>query len=90
MSPDNGVPVIRIHDEGDGRTVKNADSRRTVPLHPARWTAFEVIELGVPLPTLTGALDARFRSQDPEPFANKLLSMMRHEFGGHAVKTTAK
>ena len=29
-----GVPVIRIHDEGEGRTVKNADSRRTVPLHP--------------------------------------------------------
>lgn len=55
-----------------------------------RWTAIEGIELGVPLPTLTGALDARFRSQDPEPFANKLLSMMRHEFGGHAVKTTAK
>jgi 6-phosphogluconate dehydrogenase len=54
-----------------------------------RWTAIEGIELGVPLPTLIGALDARFRSQDPEPFANKLLSMMRHEFGGHAVKTTA-
>jgi len=53
-----------------------------------RWTAIEGIELGVPLPTLTGALDARFRSQDPEPFANKLLSMMRHEFGGHAVRTT--
>ena len=55
-----------------------------------RWTAVEGIELGVPLPTLTGALDARFRSQDPEPFANKILAMMRHEFGGHAVKTVAK
>jgi len=55
-----------------------------------RWTAIEGIELGVPLPTLTGALDARFRSQDPEPFANKILAMMRHEFGGHAVKTVAK
>jgi 6-phosphogluconate dehydrogenase len=52
-----------------------------------RWTAIEGIELGIPLPTLTGALDARFRSQDPQPFANKLLAMMRHEFGGHAVKT---
>jgi integrase len=31
----DGVPVIRIHDEGDGRSLKNADSRRTVPLHPA-------------------------------------------------------
>ena len=31
----DGVPVIRIHDEGSGRSVKNADSRRMVPLHPA-------------------------------------------------------
>jgi 6-phosphogluconate dehydrogenase len=52
-----------------------------------RWTAIEGIELGIPLPVITGSLDARFRSQDPEPFANKLLAMMRHEFGGHAVKT---
>jgi 6-phosphogluconate dehydrogenase len=52
-----------------------------------RWTAIEGIELGIPLPVITWSLDARFRSQDPEPFANKLLAMMRHEFGGHAVKT---
>jgi 6-phosphogluconate dehydrogenase len=52
-----------------------------------RWTAMEGIEHGVPLPTLNGALDARFRSQDPEPFANKILAMMRHQFGGHAVKS---
>src|SRR5580698_6034422 len=55
-----------------------------------RWTAMEGIEHGVPMPALTAALDMRFRSQDPEPFANKLLAMMRHEFGGHAVKTAAK
>ena len=55
-----------------------------------RWTAIAGIELGVPLPVITAASDARFRSQDPEPFANKLLAMMRHEFGGHAVKTVAK
>jgi len=34
------------------------------------------------VPVISGALDMRFRSQDPEPFANKLLAMMRHEFGG--------
>lgn len=55
-----------------------------------RWTAIEGIDLGVPLPVITGALDVRFRSQDTEPFANKLLAMMRHEFGGHAVKTATK
>jgi integrase len=31
----DGIPVLRIHDTGRGRTVKNADSRRVVPLHPA-------------------------------------------------------
>lgn len=55
-----------------------------------RWTVVEGIDLGVALPVISGALDVRFRSQDPEPFANKLLAMMRHEFGGHAVKTVAK
>jgi 6-phosphogluconate dehydrogenase len=52
-----------------------------------RWTVIEGVDLGVPMPVISGALDTRFRSQDPEPFANKLLAMMRHEFGGHAVKT---
>jgi 6-phosphogluconate dehydrogenase len=52
-----------------------------------RWTVIEGVELGVPVPVISGALDMRFRSQDPEPFASKLLAMMRHEFGGHAVKT---
>jgi 6-phosphogluconate dehydrogenase len=55
-----------------------------------RWTAIEGIELGVPLPVIHAALEARFRSQDPEPFANKLLAMMRHEFGGHAVKSATE
>jgi len=55
----------------------------------SRWTVIEGVELGVPVPVISGALDMRFRSQDPEPFANKLLAMMRHEFGGHAVKTAS-
>ena len=55
-----------------------------------RWTVIEGVDLGVALPVISGALEARFRSQDPEPFANKLLAMMRHEFGGHAVKPATK
>src|ERR1700690_749144 len=54
-----------------------------------RWTVIEGVELGVPLPVISGALDARFRSQDAEPFANKLLAMMRHEFGGNPGKRVA-
>lgn len=30
-----GIAVLRIHDDGEGRTLKNTDSRRTTPLHPA-------------------------------------------------------
>jgi len=55
-----------------------------------RWTVIEGVELGVPTPVISASLDVRFRSQDPEPFANKLLAMMRHGFGGHAVKTAGK
>jgi 6-phosphogluconate dehydrogenase (decarboxylating) len=39
----------------------------------------------VPLATISAALDRRMLSQDPDPFSNKLLSMMRHQFGGHAA-----
>jgi len=55
-----------------------------------RWTVIEGVELGVPLPVISGALDMRFRSQDPQPFANKMLAMMRNEFGGHAVHAAEK
>jgi 6-phosphogluconate dehydrogenase len=50
-----------------------------------RWTAIEGIELGVPLPVIGASLDRRFISRDADPYSNKLLAMMRHEFGGHAV-----
>jgi 6-phosphogluconate dehydrogenase len=48
-----------------------------------RWTVMTAIEEAVPADVLSAALYARFRSRDPESFANKLLSAMRHEFGGH-------
>ncbi len=51
-----------------------------------RWTAFEAIDLGVSLPVITQSLYERFSSQDTEEFGGRLLAMMRHEFGGHAVK----
>ncbi len=51
-----------------------------------RWTALEAIDLGVSLPVITQSLYERFSSQDSEEFGGRLLAMMRHEFGGHAVK----
>jgi len=51
-----------------------------------RWTALAAIEEGVPAPILTGALFERFASQGADGFANKVMSAMRSEFGGHAEK----
>jgi 6-phosphogluconate dehydrogenase len=48
-----------------------------------RWTVMAAIEEAVPVDVLSAALYARFRSRDRESFADKLLSAMRHEFGGH-------
>ena len=51
-----------------------------------RWTSIAAIEVGVPAPTLTTALYSRFGSRGLDLFADKLLSAMRQEFGGHAEK----
>jgi len=51
-----------------------------------RWTAKEAIELGVPLPVITQALEARFRSRQEQPLAARLLAVLRQKFGGHSVK----
>jgi 6-phosphogluconate dehydrogenase len=51
-----------------------------------RWTVVESIDLDVPIPVITLALQQRFRSRQDAPFGAKLLSAMRGQFGGHAVK----
>jgi 6-phosphogluconate dehydrogenase len=48
-----------------------------------RWTAIAAIEEGVPTPVLTAALASRFSSRGNDDFANRALSAMRNEFGGH-------
>jgi 6-phosphogluconate dehydrogenase len=51
-----------------------------------RWTSIAAIDEGVPTPVLTAALYARFASRDLDGFANKVLSAMRKQFGGHDEK----
>ena len=51
-----------------------------------RWTAIAAIEEGVPADVLTAALFSRFSSRDEGLYANKLLSAMRRQFGGHHEK----
>jgi 6-phosphogluconate dehydrogenase len=51
-----------------------------------RWTAVAAIDEGVPTPVLTAALASRFSSRGADDFANRVLSAMRKEFGGHVEK----
>ena len=54
-----------------------------------RWTVEEAIDLDISAPVITLSLLRRLRSREQEPFADKLLAMMRHKFGGHAIKAAA-
>jgi 6-phosphogluconate dehydrogenase len=51
-----------------------------------RWTSIAAIEEGVPAGVLTTALYERFASRDLDDFANRVLSAMRYQFGGHREK----
>ncbi len=53
-----------------------------------RWTAIAAIEEGVPADVLTAALYSRFSSREEGLFANRVLSAMRKQFGGHHEKPT--
>jgi len=55
-----------------------------------RWTIKAAIDEAVPAPVLTSALYERFSSRGEGDFANKLLSAMRYQFGGHIEKSDTK
>jgi 6-phosphogluconate dehydrogenase len=55
-----------------------------------RWTIKAAIDEAVPAPVLTTALYERFSSRGEADFANKLLSAMRYQFGGHLEKSDGK
>ena len=52
-----------------------------------RWTVMAAIDEGVPAPVLSNALFSRFASQGNAEFADKILSAMRKEFGGHEERS---
>jgi len=62
-----------------------ASEERVSDSGEGRWTAIEAIESGAPAEVLTAALFARFASRDEAAFANRVLSAMRREFGGHVA-----
>jgi 6-phosphogluconate dehydrogenase len=51
-----------------------------------RWTVFESIDLDVPAPVITLALQMRFASRDEENYTARMLAALRNQFGGHTVK----
>ncbi len=51
-----------------------------------RWNIAAAIEEGVPAPVLSAALYQRFSSREEADFADRLLSAMRYQFGGHREK----
>ena len=51
-----------------------------------RWTVFETIDLDVAAPIITLALLQRLRSRDKESFSDRMLAVLRQQFGGHTVK----
>jgi len=55
-----------------------------------RWTIKAAIDEAVPVPVLTSALFERFSSRGEADFADKLLSAMRFEFGGHVEKHSSE
>jgi len=54
-----------------------------------RWTVMAAVEEAVPADVLTAALYTRFRSRQEHTFAEKILSAMRHQFGGHVEPPTS-
>ena len=59
---------------------------RVSDLGEGRWTVKAAVDVGVPAPVLSSALFQRFSSRGKSEFADRLLSSMRHAFGGHVEK----
>jgi 6-phosphogluconate dehydrogenase len=51
-----------------------------------RWTVIEAIDLNVSAPIITESLMRRIRSREENNFTDRMLAILRSEFGGHLVK----
>jgi len=80
------ITATALHD--DPRLSKFAG--RVSDSGEGRWTIKAAIDEAVPVPVLTSALFERFESRGEAGFADKLLSAMRYQFGGHMEKAAEK
>ena len=69
---------------------KNPELEGIAPYVPdsgeGRWTVFEAIDLNVSAPVITESLIRRIRSREENNLTDRMLSVMRNAFGGHAIK----
>jgi 6-phosphogluconate dehydrogenase len=77
ISPRARSPSIRILAPFEGHVSDSGEGR---------WTAAAAIESSAPAPILTAALFQRFTSRGEADLANRLLSAMRYQFGGHVER----
>ena len=73
------LTAAALHQDGD----LNCFSERVSDSGEGRWTIQAAVDTGVPAPVLSAALYERFASRGEAAFANRVLSAMRHGFGGH-------
>jgi 6-phosphogluconate dehydrogenase len=76
--------LIELSLEKDPRLMKVSDYIEDTG--EGRWALQEAIKFDVPFDTIAHALFARMRSRQDESFAAKVVSALRHEFGGHEIK----
>jgi 6-phosphogluconate dehydrogenase len=74
------VDALRKNPTLDGMEAYVSDSGE------GRWTVFEAIDLNVSAPVITESLIRRLRSREENNFTDRMISVMRNEFGGHAFK----
>ncbi len=74
---DLGARALTENPVLDGFAGRVADSGE------GRWTIQAAVDVGVPAPVLSAALYQRFASRDRGDFADRLLSALRRQFGGH-------
>ena len=74
------VDALTKNPELDGMEAYVTDSGE------GRWTVFEAIDLNVSAPVITESLIRRLRSREENSFTDRMLAIMRNEFGGHGVK----
>jgi 6-phosphogluconate dehydrogenase len=51
-----------------------------------RWTVDAAVDCAIPTPVIALAVFERFRSRQHDTFADRMLAMMRNQFGGHAAQ----